>query len=783
MGKWIYYVEDDTSIRELVLYALKTAEFQVMGFENAASFYKRMKEQQPDLILLDIMLPDEDGVSILKKLKSRPDTENIPVIMMTAKSSEYDKVLGLDSGADDYITKPFGVMELISRVKAVIRRSDRSKGSAGEVLKIGELVLDEQKHEVYARGQEVSLTFKEFELLSYLMKNRGLVLSRDKILNTIWNYEYEGESRTVDVHIGSLRQKLGTCGDFIKTIRGIGYKIEDLAMKQLIYQNCFWVALTTILFVSFFFVFSYNQTIHDQKEEGMREEAEFISALLEKQGDADVGFQAAAGKTDFRITLIAENGMVLYDNKVKDVSGMENHAKRPEILKASKNGEGSSSRISSTIQSETYYYARKLSDGRYLRLSSEGLSIWSGFVQVLPALTGIALFVIFITFLIAHFLTRNIVEAINGIDLENPMEKVVFPELGVLQKRLGFQNRKIQTQMQNMKEQEYKLTAITENMNEGLIMLDADRKIQYMNQSCQDLFEVSGSKFIGQTISGFCDSIPMQEVVESALKGNVHTAMQELDHKKVQYFGNPILENQKIQGIIILVLDITERERTERMRKEFSANVSHELKTPLTSISGFAELMENHLVAPEDVPEFAAKIHRESERLLTLVNDIIKVSQLDDKEVYYGKENIDLLSFAKEVCDRLEPMAQSRNVTVELSGDAVLYLASRQLMNDLFYNLIENGIKYNKPNGKLWVTVSEKKGHPCISVKDTGIGVPMKYQSRIFERFFRVDKSHSKQTGGTGLGLSIVKHVVEYYGGYIEIHSKMEEGTEIVVHL
>ena len=227
MGKWIYYVEDDTSIRELVLYALKTAEFQVMGFENAASFYKRMKEQQPDLILLDIMLPDEDGVSILKKLKSRPDTENIPVIMMTAKSSEYDKVLGLDSGADDYITKPFGVMELISRVKAVIRRSDRSKGSVGEVLKIGELVLDEQKHEVYARGQAVSLTFKEFELLAYLMKNRGLVLSRDKILNTIWNYEYEGESRTVDVHIGSLRQKLGTCGDFIKTIRGIGYKIED----------------------------------------------------------------------------------------------------------------------------------------------------------------------------------------------------------------------------------------------------------------------------------------------------------------------------------------------------------------------------------------------------------------------------------------------------------------------------------------------------------------------------------------------------------------------------
>ena len=227
MGKWIYYVEDDTSIRELVVYTLQSTGFEARGFACGADFWEGMKEDMPELVLLDIMLPDEDGVSILKKLKSRPDTENIPVIMMTAKSSEYDKVLGLDSGADDYITKPFGVMELISRVKAVIRRSDRSKGSAGEVLKIGELVLDEQKHEVYARGQEVSLTFKEFELLSYLMKNRGLVLSRDKILNTIWNYEYEGESRTVDVHIGSLRQKLGTCGDFIKTIRGIGYKIED----------------------------------------------------------------------------------------------------------------------------------------------------------------------------------------------------------------------------------------------------------------------------------------------------------------------------------------------------------------------------------------------------------------------------------------------------------------------------------------------------------------------------------------------------------------------------
>ena len=227
MSKVIYYVEVDNSIRELVVYALKTSGFQVMGFENAALFYQQMKEQLPDLILLDIMLPDEDGVSILKNLRNERDTAQIPVIMMTAKSSEYDKVLGLDTGADDYITKPFGVMELISRVKAVIRRSSRNAGEPGEAIVIGDLTLDEQKHEVYVKGEPVSLTFKEFELLCYLMKNRSLVLSRDKILNTIWNYEYEGESRTVDVHIGSLRQKLGSCGDLIKTVRGIGYKIGD----------------------------------------------------------------------------------------------------------------------------------------------------------------------------------------------------------------------------------------------------------------------------------------------------------------------------------------------------------------------------------------------------------------------------------------------------------------------------------------------------------------------------------------------------------------------------
>lgn len=225
MNERIYCVEDDTNIRELVVYALKTAGFQAFGFETAEKFYKGVQKEIPSLVLLDIMLPDEDGMMILKKLKENRDTQRLPVIMLTAKSAEYDKVCGLDNGADDYVTKPFGVMELISRVKAVLRRMEKAPVSEPEALVLGDLRVDEKKHEVHAGDKLIELTFKEFELLAYLMRNQGIVLSRDKILDVIWNYDYEGESRTVDVHIGSLRQKLGACGELIKTIRGVGYKI------------------------------------------------------------------------------------------------------------------------------------------------------------------------------------------------------------------------------------------------------------------------------------------------------------------------------------------------------------------------------------------------------------------------------------------------------------------------------------------------------------------------------------------------------------------------------
>lgn len=256
-----------------------------------------------------------------------------------------------------------------------------------------------------------------------------------------------------------------------------------------------------------------------------------------------------------------------------------------------------------------------------------------------------------------------------------------------------------------------------------------------------------------------------------------------MKEKQLQFFGNPVIENGSITGAVLFVLDITEKQKAERLRKEFSANVSHELKTPLTSISGYAELMQNGLVAAEDVPSFAGKIYEEAARLLTLVNDIIKISRLDEGDVHQSREQVDLYSVAEEVVSRLQSVAEKQQVTVRLEGDHVQLLAIRQLMYDMIYNLCENGIKYNVTGGSVLVRVEEEDGRPLVCVSDTGIGIPMEYQERIFERFYRIDKSHSKQTGGTGLGLSIVKHAVEYHGGYIDIHSTQEEGTTIKVHL
>lgn len=553
-------------------------------------------------------------------------------------------------------------------------------------------------------------------------------------------------------------------------------------MKKKIYRNMFGLAVLTFLLVSGIFVMAFNRTMHEQREDSIREEAEFTASSCEMVQDKTDFLTKLKADSRQRVSLIGPDGTVLYDNRV-DAESLENHLERPEIQEAKERGVGMETRISSTLQQETCYYAVRLSDGSYLRLSRVNDSIFKTILEVLPLMAVVAAVIFFCALLVARGMVSRISTKINEIDLKHPMEKVPFQELEPLLKRIEKQNEQISGQVEDLLEQERKFHTITQNMNEGLILLDTSSKIVFINQSCKDLFDMSGMKFVGKHISLFHRSDQIQEVIATSLKGNACSRQLDLKEKQVQFFGNPVVENEEITGVVLFVLDITEKQKAERLRKEFSANVSHELKTPLTSISGYAELMQNGLVAAGDIPSFAAKIYEEAARLLTLVNDIIQISRLDEGNVNQNRESVDLYTIAQEVVNRLLPVAEKQEVAIALEGEHVRLVTIRQLMYDMIYNLCENGIKYNVTGGRVAVRIQEEEGHPLIVVSDTGIGIPMEYQERIFERFYRIDKSHSKQTGGTGLGLSIVKHVVEYQGGYIDLHSNEKEGTTIKIHL
>ena len=553
-------------------------------------------------------------------------------------------------------------------------------------------------------------------------------------------------------------------------------------MKKRIYKNILGLAVMTILLISGIFVYFYNQSMHREMQEQVRTEAYCTAAAFEVKGNDLEYLDKLKEKGNRRVSLVGTDGKVLYDSAAS-IYGLENHAERPEIQDAIKNGAGSDTRLSDTLKTETYYYAIKLSDGRILRLAIEVKSNLTTFIDLLPLLTSVAALILLCACLVAHRLAFGIADRVNKIDLKNPTKEGNFEELWPLLHKIEKQNTQLKEQMENLMDQEEKFMTITKNMSEGLILLDTSSKILFINQSCKELFDVPSIRYEGKHISTFNSSEQLEETVSAALKGESYSAMLRLPEKQVQFWGNPVRENDQVTGAVLFVMDVTTNQKAEQLRKEFSANVSHELKTPLTSISGFAELMQNNLVQPADIPVFAGKIYDEAQRLLTLVNDIIRISQLDEKDSRIAKESVDLYQVAEEVCTRLAPVAEKASVRVRLKGKHVTIWAVRQILYDLIYNLCENGIKYNVEDGSVTVSIYENKEHSVIRVADTGIGIPMEYQERIFERFYRIDKSHSKQTGGTGLGLSIVKHAVEYQGGYIEIHSNKEEGTTITVHL
>lgn len=480
----------------------------------------------------------------------------------------------------------------------------------------------------------------------------------------------------------------------------------------------------------------------------------------------------------YRVTWVDTDGTVLYDSHA-DAAEMENHADREEIKEAFMSGTGSSTRQSSTLTEQTIYEAVRLSDGSVLRISvsrATALVLVLGMLQPLIVILVIA--IVFSAWL-AHRMAKRVVEPLNKLDLDKPMENDVYEEISPLLHRIHIQHLEIKSQMRILKQKQDEFEQITGNMKEALVLLDHTGRILSINPAARTLFN-TGIGSIGEDFLTIDRKQNMRLALEEAQRQGHSDFRDQKNGKEYRFDLNRIDSDGKNRGIVILAFDITEQVNAEKHRQEFTANVSHELKTPLQSIIGAAELMENGIVREEDVPRFVGRIRKEASRLVTLIDDIIRLSQLDE-EMEMPHEDVSLRVISEEVCETLSDAARMKNVSLEVTGDDGVIHGVRRLLYEVVYNLCDNAVKYNKPGGSVKVSVIRKNGEVLLSVQDTGIGIAPEHQEKVFERFYRVDKSHSKQSGGTGLGLSIMKHAVQYHHGQITVDSDLNKGTTISV--
>ena len=476
----------------------------------------------------------------------------------------------------------------------------------------------------------------------------------------------------------------------------------------------------------------------------------------------------------FRVTWIDTDGTVLFDSQV-DQSTMENHADREEIQEAFASGQGSAVRTSSTLTKQTFYEARRLQDGTVLRISTDQQSAWALMVGMLWPIILIMILSICLSAILARRMAKKIVEPLNNLDLERPLSNDTYEELTPLLRRINQQHRQINAQMRTLQRKTDEFIQITSHMQEGLVVLDKETNIRSINQAAMQIFGADescvGSSFFRVNQSGM-----LCQALNDALDRGHGSAGQEMDGRFYRFDMSSIQSEGKLLGAVILAVDVTESYNAEQMRREFSANVSHELKTPLQGIIGSAELLESGMVKPEDESRFVGHIRKEASRLVNLVEDIIRLSQLDEG-VSMPVEEVDMLALAEEVKGILEKTAEQKRVNVCVSGTGFTMLGVRRMLHEILYNLCDNGIKYNTPGGSVRIIVEDRK----LQVSDTGIGIPPEHQARVFERFYRVDKSHSKASGGTGLGLSIVKHAAAYHKAEITLESALGKGTVITI--
>lgn len=511
------------------------------------------------------------------------------------------------------------------------------------------------------------------------------------------------------------------------------------------------------------------------QESQLRDELS-LAAVGVTQGGEDYLRQLKSDQ--YRITWVAADGSVLFDTQA-DASAMENHAQRQEVRQALAYGEGESSRYSSTLLQKTVYYAKLLPDGTVLRLSSVRVTAGVLMLNMLQPLLLLVIAVLILSGVLAGRLAKRITEPLNRLDLENPLENDTYEELAPLLRRMEHQRRQIDRQMDELKRRAEEFQQITGSMNEGLVLLDENGRILSINPAAQRLLGTDNA-CVGQDILTVDRDVSLSDSLRTAAQEGHSEFRGRRGGREYQFDISRIQTEGRTAGTVLLVFDVTERAFAEQNRREFTANVSHELKTPLQGIIGSAELLENGMVKQEDVPRFVGHIRSEAQRLVTLIGDIIRLSQLDEGEPM-PTETVDLLEVTREAAENLQPAAAARDVTVTVEGQPAELEGVRRLLYEIVYNLCDNAIKYNVTGGRVDLSVSCTGGTAAVMVRDTGIGIPADQQDRVFERFYRVDKSHSKASGGTGLGLSIVKHAVQYHHGVIELKSELGKGTEIRV--
>ncbi|MDR1688847.1 MAG: histidine kinase [Clostridiales bacterium] len=489
--------------------------------------------------------------------------------------------------------------------------------------------------------------------------------------------------------------------------------------------------------------------------------------------------QVKTGLKNERVTIVTQTGDVIFDNYAK-AEEMDNHLNRSEVIDAINTGRGESKRFSETMSQTTYYYAMKLEDGNILRLSYTADHISSEVQKFIPQLIFAALASLVVAFLAAASLTKKIIKPINNIDLTAP-EIDTYDELSPFVREINRQKQLVGEYVASLEKRANTMNDITGNMKEGLILTGPGGEIIFANQSAVKIFRVN--EMPGKNILEVSRDVELLHNMKICLSGKNAEMVFTIRGKTYNIFFNPVYENEILNGAVVLFLDITEKFYSEKQRKEFSANVSHELKTPLTTIYGLTEMLINGIAKKEDTKDFAQKISAQTKRLISIVDDIIKLSEFDEDSVKAEKSVFNLKNLAQTVIENLKSKAAGKNVTLNLTGESFEITANEHMIDEMLFNLIDNGINYNTDGGSVNVDLKQGKDFCEIRVSDTGIGIAEEHLSRVFERFYRADKSRSKKTGGTGLGLSIVKHAAEYHKGRVEISSREKEGTTVVCYI